>query len=123
MKFVLVKAPESATPRQKQINWTYLCELPVKVGRRSRQVRVGDYVIGEFGCELEIMEVVEVASRRNGLSGSDYTGAVKTCVPAPKKVLDAVAAHDKAWAAVSRAEQRACAAGEDLSNLILEAIS
>ena len=104
MRFVLCKAPESATYDQQ----AYICEGTVKQGRKTRQVRPGDLVVGEFG---ELMEVVETSATRRGLGlETDYPGPVKVCSPASVATIKAYRAAAKAWEDVTAAEQAACEA-------------
>ena len=112
MKYVMVSAPDEATDRQKEIDWTYVCE-------GSAAVRVGDSVVGQFGYDDDqIMKVVATGVVRAKLPVRDgqirYMGPLKVVRLATRTEIRLAAEVGKRWAAVNRAEQRALAAEETL---------
>lgn len=109
MNYVMVQAPEEATPLQRQIDWTYICD--------GTSAKVGDTVIGDFGYNEDVsMKVVAVGTRRGKLPVRDgqtrYQGPLKTVRLATRMELRLMADAKKRWEAVSRAENRAQAAEE-----------
>ena len=110
MRFVLVSAPEGSSFAQRAIQWAFICEGSVKVGRRTRQVKPGDHVVGYFGHDKQLLEVTAAGPSLSKLT--DYTGAVKVCFPATKAMVDARKAADAAWEKVDEVENEASALEE-----------
>jgi hypothetical protein len=106
VKFILCAAPEGASPRQKEISWTYICEGNPKVG---------DIVFANFGFEDEYLKVVQVATKRSKLD-TQWDGALKSARPATGLELYYLEKIEKAWAAVNRAESRAMQLNELLTD-------
>lgn len=107
MKFVLVEAPEGATPRQRELRWTYVCEGNPKVG---------DVIFASFGYEDEYMTVVKTATQRAKL-GVEYDGPVKSARLATEAELALREKILEAWAKVDAAEERAGALEDRLLDL------